>query len=134
MATTEGQLHAAAWPNSRLGELVENLARRAKLNSHPKNLPEPPGELFSAGDQALDRWLDVAAAHLGLEAEPVDTTYSEVEQFLKAAGPAILQFPVESLDDQPNESLDSQPRYLGLIRGGKKNVNIIKRQIYISSV
>jgi ATP-binding cassette subfamily B protein len=123
MATTEGQLYAAGWPISRLGELLENLAQRAKLNSHPTNIPEPPGELFAVGDQALDRWLDVAAAHLGLEAEPVDTTYSEVEQFLQAAGPAILQLPVESLDDQP--------LYIGLIRGGKKNVKVITPDLQV---
>jgi len=134
MATTEGQLYAAVWPNSRLGELLENLARRAKLNSHPMNLPEPPGELFAAGDQALDRWLDVAAAHLGLEAEPVDTMYSEVEQFLQAAGPAILKLPLDLSDDQPNESSDSQPRYLGLIQGGKKNVKVITPDLGVRKI
>jgi ATP-binding cassette subfamily B protein len=134
MATTEGQLYAAGWPKSRLGELLENLARRAKLNSHPINLPEPPGELFSAGDQALDRWLDVAAAHLGLEAEPVDTNYSEVEQFLQSAGPAILQLPVELMDDQRNETLTSQPLYLGLIRGGKKNVKVITPDLRVGKL
>ena len=48
-------LNEIAWPVSRLGELIENLARKSKLASQPVKLPQPPDTLLEAGEETLRR-------------------------------------------------------------------------------
>lgn len=82
-----------AWPVSRLGEMLENLARRAGYLARPSRLPQPPDSLLPGDDQAVGAWLDQAAGYLGLEAEPVNALYAEFERLLQSGGPAILRLP-----------------------------------------
>ena len=126
MASKELSLANLAWPVSRLGELVESLARKANLISHPAKLTQPPESLTRSGDLAMGKWIDNAAAHLGLEAEAVSTLYAEVEGLLQAGGPAILRLP-EPADD-------GQPGFIALIRGGARRVSILAPDLRVRKI
>jgi ATP-binding cassette subfamily B protein len=47
--------------------------------------------------EALGRWIDAAVTCLGLEVEPVEMSYSIVEQVLRNAGPALILLPDRGL-------------------------------------
>ncbi|MBI4322229.1 MAG: ABC transporter ATP-binding protein [Chloroflexi bacterium] len=99
-----------AWPSSRLGEAVELLGRKAGLLSGSAVAPGDSGPPEPAEDEALDRWVDGLAAGLGIEAEPVRSTFADVDRMVRGAGPALLRLP-ESYD------VDG-PRFLALLSGG----------------
>jgi ATP-binding cassette subfamily B protein len=71
------------WPADRLGELLGLFAERLGTSAPGAAPPSgPPGD--------VGRWMEAAAARLGLEAEPVEVRYEETEAFLAGAAPAIL--------------------------------------------
>src|SRR6185295_5208018 len=72
-------LEALAWPADRLGEALSTLARRSGLEPGKLDLPEPR----EASAEELDPWVDAAAAAMGLEAEPVEVAYGEVEALVE---------------------------------------------------
>lgn len=85
-----GAIQAVAdawWPLDRLGEGLEELARRAGLGC-PTGTAPPAAP--ASGEAELQDWIDLASAALGLEAEPVDSPAAEVAQMLSAAGPALV--------------------------------------------
>jgi ABC-type multidrug transport system fused ATPase/permease subunit len=87
-----------------------------------KNLPQKaPGgkgqDLAGAlghDDEALGRWLAAAAGHLGLEAEPMEIPYGEVERLLQRTGPALLRWPE-----------GGEPRFLAVLGGGSGMVSVL---------
>jgi ATP-binding cassette subfamily B protein len=79
-----------AWPAGRLGEALAALARQSGLDPRKLDLREP-GETATAED--LDRWISAAAAAMGLEAEPVEASYGEVETLVQRSAPALLRLP-----------------------------------------
>ena len=105
------------WPAARLGELVEYLARRARLTSQSTRLPQPPESLLEADGQAIGQWVDNAAGSIGLEAEPVSVQYAELEQFLHSGGPAILRL--------KGQLEGEQMAYLGLLSGDSIRVQVL---------
>jgi hypothetical protein len=107
-------LTALAWPAARLGEALAVLARRADLSPHKVELLSPPAELFQQGDEAVGRWLRSAAGYLGLEAEPMEIPYGEVEPLLPRVGPALLRLPG-----------DGEPCVLALLGGGNRRVFLL---------
>jgi len=116
MIDHQSSLEKIAWPASRLGELMENLARRSRLVSHPFELPQPTTGAVN-NQEAISRWVMVAASNLGLEAEPVDSLYAGVENLLLASSPSIILLP--GLEDE------SQPNLIALLRGGRRRVTIL---------
>ena len=44
-------------------------------------------------DELLERWLETAVAHLGLELSDQFVSYSDLPRFLRSAGPAICRLP-----------------------------------------
>jgi len=131
MANKELNVADIAWPVSRLGELVENLAQKAKILAHPGRLPQPPEGLIHADDKAVGRWLDNAAASLGMEAEPVSTLYADVDQFIRVGGPSILRLPGTKDDDQP--------KLIALLKGTKHRAHLLCpdlkiRKLHIESI
>jgi ATP-binding cassette subfamily B protein len=116
MSTHLTSLNTIAWPASRLGELMENLARRSKLVSHPVELPQPSSSALGS-EEALTRWIEVAAGNIGLETEPVDTFYGDVEKLLRGGGPLILRLP-GSIDK-------NQPSLIALVKGGRRRISIL---------
>ena len=82
------------WPSARLGEGLEELARRAGLQPVAgEGLPVPREVLHSVsatGTGDIGRWIGWAAERLGVEAEEVETTVSGVGALLETAGPAVF--------------------------------------------
>jgi ATP-binding cassette subfamily B protein len=123
MVNHELQLASVAWPVSRLGELVENLALKARLIPRPIKLARPPDNLLVTDSDAMWKWIDVAAGHLGLEAEAMDVQYSEVDHLVQAAGPAILRLP-GSVDGD-------SPRLIALVRSKRGRASILAPDLRI---
>jgi ATP-binding cassette subfamily B protein len=126
MAVPESNLEKYAWPTTLLGELVENLAYRSGLTGRPGTLSKPPESITHADDETIGFWIDVAAGHLGLEAESVATQYTDLEALLQDGGPAILRLPVIPEDDRP--------RYVGLVRGGRRSVTVLSQDLRMRRV
>jgi ATP-binding cassette subfamily B protein len=77
-----------SWPPSRLGEALDGLARHGGLEPKATAPPAGPSRLEAA---RTDEWVVAAADWMGLEAEPVEFTYPELEAVLLGAGPALLR-------------------------------------------
>jgi len=113
MRRTE-DLDALAWPASRLGEALAALARSSGLAAAKLDLPEP-GDGATPDD--LDRWIGAAASAMGLEAEPVEASYGEVESLLQRSAPALLHL--------PEAAGGPGPRLLPLLKAGKKTALVL---------
>jgi len=79
-----------AWPANRIGEALEALARRSDLRPKAIELPLPPVNIAD-DPRRLGLWIESAASSLGLEAEPSQMRYAEVERKLASAAPALLR-------------------------------------------
>ncbi len=80
-----------SWPLERLGEALEALARRSKLARGVASAPEFPDDLEADDDEILGNWIKATAERLNLEAEPVFSSYAELDQLIHAGGPALLR-------------------------------------------
>ena len=105
------ELCSFAWPTSRLGEAIEYLARKGKLLPLSVEAPTLPQDLVQADDETLGRWLEAVTGQLGLEAEPVESAYADVDRLVRGAGPAILRL--------PGALFENEPRFLVLLKGGQ---------------
>ncbi|HEU4455681.1 MAG TPA: ATP-binding cassette domain-containing protein [Longimicrobium sp.] len=104
---------ALAWERAALGEALALLLRRSGLAAEtPADLPSPPGESAVPGE--LGRWLSACAEPLGVEAEPADSAFAEVEAMLAGCAPALLRVPSGDGD-----------RYLALLRRTRRGVVVI---------
>jgi ATP-binding cassette subfamily B protein len=121
MRVHEADLKEYAWPTTLLGELVENLAYRSGLTGRPGALSQPPESIIQADEDTVGFWIDVAAGHLGLEAESVAAQYIELGAMLQNGGPAILRLPVAQEDDHQ--------RYIGLMHGGRRKVTVLGQDL-----
>src|SRR5262249_32925576 len=86
-------LDTLTWAVAQLGEAVAALGRCSGLVPRVRETPASPEGLAREGAEALEAWIEATAAWLGLEAEAVETPYTEVEQLVRAAGPALLRLP-----------------------------------------
>jgi ATP-binding cassette subfamily B protein len=78
------------WPASRLGEALEALVQSSDLSSKAGETGNPSTHAVrDAG--TFGRWVETAVASLGLEAEPAGVCYSELEDYLRTAGPALIR-------------------------------------------
>ena len=109
-----GDLDKLSWPVSRLGEVIEALARTGGLAPRSVEVPPPPHNLAQDGAEGLGRWIEATAGSLGLEAEPVDVSYAEVERLVRSAGPALLRLPSAG-----------EPLFLALLSGRRRAVSIL---------
>ena len=123
MPAKQASLARYLWPAIHLGELVEYLARRARLTPQSTRLPEPPASLLEAGGPSIGQWIDNAAGSIGLEAEPVSVLYGELEQFLRSGGPAILR-----LKDQMGAD---QTVYIGLLSSKSSRVRVLCPDLHL---
>jgi ATP-binding cassette subfamily B protein len=78
----------------------------------------PPPRLCTGDGAALGRWIEAAAGHLGLEAEPVEAPYAEVEQLIRTAGPALVRLPSRA-----------EARFLVLLRGGRRGAVLLSPEL-----
>src|SRR5262245_49921416 len=107
-------LTTLAWPAAKLGEALEALARTVGLAPRALESLSPPAGPLRHGDEALGRWLVAAAAQLGLEAEPTQIAYGEVERRLHRVAPALLCL-----------RGDGEPGVLALLGGGRRTVSFL---------
>ena len=111
---------ALLWPVGELGEALHYLAQKSgmpvaaeRAGTVGANSPKlPPGKMRGGGqeNEALDRWIGGLAGQMGLETEPLQTTYAEAEQYLCGAGPVLLK-----LSDDKDESA---PQFVALFKRG----------------
>ena len=83
-------VHQLTWPVAKLGDAIEAIARTSGLSPRHIEAPNPPPSMTGGSDKVFSRWVETTAGLLGLEAEPVETTYPEVESFLRGASPALV--------------------------------------------
>jgi len=89
----DADLQKLCWPLSRLGEALSQLSHRSRGLLKPaddRSIPENPKHYDI---ESLTSWMRMAAAGLGIEAEPAEVNYREIEAFLRQAGPALLRLP-----------------------------------------
>jgi ATP-binding cassette subfamily B protein len=93
------ELDRVLWPASAVAEALAALAREVGLPSGraEAGLPPLPEQATDVSSAAFARWIEATAAWLGLEAEPVDTTYAEAGTMVRGAGPALLTVRAEHL-------------------------------------
>jgi ATP-binding cassette subfamily B protein len=108
-------LDALTWPITRLGDALHALAWQSGLAPRPMDIPGLPEDVGPDGDEALGHWMEAAAAAAGLEADRVETSYAEVDRFVRTAGPALLCVPGE----------EGGTRFLALARGGWRAVSVL---------
>jgi ATP-binding cassette subfamily B protein len=82
-------LEQLAWPTERLGEAIAALAHSNGWVDVTQDIPTTLR--FSGDEQDFD--LSGVVAHLGLEAEAVETDYAGVRGLLERCAPAVLQLP-----------------------------------------
>ena len=82
-----------SWPVSRLAEALEALARSSGVVFRSAAPLPPPTSLALNGGDSLGHRIEAAANCLGLEAEPLEISYGEVERVVCTTAPALLQFP-----------------------------------------
>lgn len=100
------------WPVARLAEGFDALARASGLPAQVARIVA-----LGAGDEdTTSRWLEAAAREMGLEAEPVVTTYRELDEMLAGLAPGILRIPA-----QP------EARFVLLVGRGDRAVSAIAR-------
>lgn len=109
-------LHAYAWPITRIDDALTLLSRRYGLRAVAHQPPSLPSA--TPWDAALtQRWLEIVAEQLGLEVEPTHATYATLPQLLSQAAPALLQVPA-SLPDEA-------PRFLVLLHRGRRKLGLL---------
>jgi ATP-binding cassette, subfamily B, bacterial len=86
---------ANTWPANRAAEALDALARRSGLRPKAGTVSTPAA--VDPDPTRLGRWIEASAAALGLDAEPEEVRYADVEKFLKAAAPALLRLSDGSL-------------------------------------
>lgn len=116
-------LSTIAWPAERIGELLENLARRCLHHSRSLKLAQPPEALLDTNnDQEFSQWIDHAAGYLELEAEPITVEYFDMQKLLLSGGPAILRLSKQVL---PDGETPYGTVFLGLVSADKKRVRLL---------
>src|SRR5262249_31000750 len=78
------------WPISRAGEALDALARASGVAS-PTASSAVTGAPPMRDEEAQKRWLDAEARRLGLEVEPVDVGYAEINRLIRSSAPALLK-------------------------------------------
>ena len=80
-----------AWPADRAAEALAALACAAGVDG--RQAPLVPAGLDFADDGALETWLDACAGALGVEIEPVPSSYGELDHLLPSSEPLLVKVP-----------------------------------------
>ncbi|MEZ4556993.1 MAG: ATP-binding cassette domain-containing protein [Caldilineaceae bacterium] len=110
------------WPLRELDAALDQLARHsgladASVDGAVPRTPALQAEVSTPDDATLDRRLDDIAAGLGLEVEPMQSSYRDADRMLRSAGPALLRI-------VPGQDGDA-PTFIALLRGGRRRVHLI---------
>lgn len=117
----EKDLISSCWPVSRLGEAVEILVRKAGYRLVPESVGNPPD--WMAEEDQLDGWLDFLGDRLGVEIEPVVSSFGEFEKLLKRVAPALIQIPGHQ-----------QSRFLAVVKRSGRHLLILEPSLKIRRV
>ncbi|MEW6731463.1 MAG: ATP-binding cassette domain-containing protein [Acidobacteriota bacterium] len=109
-----------SWPVSRLGEAIETLARKSGLTPKQAETPIPPESLAILGDEAIGKWIEMAANWLSIEAEPMEVNYSEAGQLICSSSPALLRL-----------SLNGEQRFLLLLESNHRSVSLLGADLIV---
>lgn len=122
MTTEIETLYAWAWPGERAGEAVESLAREARLLPYPEpaSLRTSTAETAWAEEEGLPRRIEHIASQLGIEVEPVEAAFIDVDRLVRGAAPAILRLP-----PAPTAAGVSASCFLALLKGGARRVSVL---------
>ena len=121
MSTTDHEaVRLLSWPAEEMAEGLSLLAGRSGLS--PRSAQIPPLD-ENSGDDTISHWMASSAAWMGLEAQPVESTYPELPGFLLRSGPAVIRLP----DPDAN-------RFLLLLKGTGKHVSIVGNDRAVHSV
>lgn len=96
-----------SWPLERLGEALEALARASKLSQGSAQLARLPDDFQPDDDEALGAWINSNADQLSLEAKTIFASYAELEQVVRAIGPALIRL-----------RAGQEVRFLAVVRSG----------------
>ncbi len=83
----------------------------------PMAVVTPPPLLRQADEETIGRWIEAIASQFGVEVEPTQAMYSEVEQLVRGAGPAVLRL--------PDDGGTGERRFLVLLRGGRRRIVLL---------
>ncbi len=105
-------LEACTWRVSRLGDAFHALLRESFPRQAGRAAPPiPPCEPAGAG--SLEHWVETVAESHGLELEPFDGGFAELEEIVSGAAPAVLELP--GSDD-----------YLVLVGAGRRTAKLLR--------
>jgi ATP-binding cassette, subfamily B, bacterial len=104
--TRDDLVDLAAWPGERLGEAVAALASHAGMDARGRSLAAPPAGADLAEGDVLDAWLETAGLALGIDVDPLDASYADLDDVLPCADPCLVRLPGEGA-----------PRFLACVPG-----------------
>ncbi len=113
-------LDTLVWQAEQLGDALTMLARESGLVARNATMPAAGRHPYTAkpdDDAARRRWVEQLAQQIGIEAEPMDTPYAEVELLISHAAPALIILP-PAMDD-------AAPRYIALLRNDRRRVTLL---------
>lgn len=116
------ELEALAWLPLRAGEALEALAIKSGLAQPPNETPRP-AETVTRNADAFRQWVNSAAAWLGVEAEASETSYAQLESYLRTAGPALLRLPGQE-----------NPRFIALLAANHRGLSLIAPDLTVHNV
>jgi ATP-binding cassette, subfamily B, bacterial len=117
-ATLNTALTELAWPMARLGEALEALARRTGLTDSRGDTATPPPSLAGTGDELIGDWVESLAVWLGLDAEPIEVPYTEVQRLVAGSAPALLRLPGEG-----------EPLFLVLLSSNRRRAVLLSPEL-----
>lgn len=118
-------LAALAWPLDRLPEAIESLARRAGMNPARPDVSSLPQFRGTPEHDEFDHWIDHVGATFGLEVEPVLASGAEMDELLRAAGPALLRY------REANERKAIEPTILLLVAANARWAQLLSPDLRI---
>jgi ATP-binding cassette, subfamily B, bacterial len=87
------ELEEVGWPIAQTVEALEAAAHHCGLPLDERADIAPIWGADSLGVASFDRWVEASAGWLGLEAEPIDVEYPEVESLLFRSAPSLIRVP-----------------------------------------
>jgi ATP-binding cassette subfamily B protein len=109
--STRASIEDLSWPSYRIAEAVTTLARHLGQTTAPRDALESPAV---RGDDGLDQTIASTAKWLGLEAEPVEAAYADLDVLLSSSGPALLRLPG-----------DGPPKFMVLAGAARRRIEVI---------
>lgn len=105
-----------------LGDAIEATARQAGLLEGDAQPPAWPAGREVADPETRTAWVELAASHLGIEAEPFESSYADTERMVQGVAPAIVALSSSEGGEGARwlAVSASGPRYLSIIAPDRK--------------